>query len=78
MRRAMLQIHKLGQKEVSMYKLVDSLVREMGMSYPELREHKELIIETLKNEEIKFRDTLDNGLKLLEEEIEKYKTVNNL
>lgn len=77
MRRAMLQIHKLGQKEVSMYKLVDSLIREMGMSYPELREHKELIIDTLKNEEIKFRSTLDNGLKLLEEEIEKYLKNNN-
>ena len=72
MRRAMLQIHKLGQKEVSMYKLVDSLVREMGMAYPELKQRKTLIEDTLKNEEIKFRTTLENGLKLLEEEIKKY------
>lgn len=72
MRRAMLQVHKLGQKEVSMYKLVDSLIREMGDAYPELKEHRTLMIDTLKNEETKFRATLENGLKLLECEIEKY------
>ena len=68
----MLQVHKLGQKEVSMYKLVDSLIREMGDAYPELKEHRTLMIDTLKNEETKFRATLENGLKLLEGEIEKY------
>lgn len=72
MRRAMLQVHKLGQREVSMYKLVDSLIREMGDTYQELKEHRTLIIDTLKNEETKFRATLENGLKLLEGEIEKY------
>lgn len=72
MRRAMLQIHKLNCNTVSMYKLVPSLVEKMGDSYPELIENENLIMETLKTEEEKFRATLDNGLKILEDEIEKY------
>ena len=36
MRRAMRQIHKLGAKEATMYKLVDVLIKEMGSAYPEL------------------------------------------
>ena len=72
MRRAMLQIHKLGCKEVSMYKLVPSLIKEMGDAYPELEQNQQLIMETLKDEETKFRSTLSNGLKLLEEEVKKY------
>ena len=72
MRRAMLQIHKLGCKEVSMYKLVPSLIKEMGDAYPELEQNQQLIMETLKDEETKFRSTLSNGLKLLEEEIKKW------
>lgn len=71
MRRAMLQIHKLGQKEVSMYKLVPALIQEMGDAYPELKERRELIEETLKIEEQKFRITLESGLKMLEEKTKK-------
>ena len=76
MRRAMLQIHKLGCKEVSMYKLVPSLIKEMGDAYPELEQNQQLIMETLKDEETKFRSTLSNGLKLLEEEIKKWEKEN--
>lgn len=76
MRRAMLQIHKLGCKEVSMYKLVPSLIKEMGDAYPELEQNQQLIMETLKDEETKFRSTLSNGLKLLEEEIKKWEGEN--
>ena len=76
MRRAMLQIHKLGCKDVSMYKLVPSLVKEMGNAYPELVKNEQLIMEVLKDEEIKFRSTLSNGLKLLEEEIRKWEEEN--
>lgn len=72
MRRAMLQIHKLGCKSVSMYKLVPCLVDLMGESYPELREYETLIMDTLKLEEERFRLTLEKGLKRLDEEIEKY------
>ena len=73
MRRAMRQIHKLGVKETAMYKLVDVLIKEMGGAYPELSRAREVIIETLKNEEEKFRETLEKGLKILEEEIPQVK-----
>ena len=69
MRRAMRQLHKLGAKEASMYRLVDALIAEMGAAYPELGRAREVIIETLKNEEEKFRETLEKGLKILDEEI---------
>ncbi len=74
MRRAMRQLHKLGAKEVSMHKLVDSLIKEMGTAYPELGRARDTIVETLKNEEEKFRETLEKGLKILEEEILKIKS----
>jgi len=73
MRRAMRQLHKLGAKEASMYKLVDPLIHEMGAAYPELGRARAVIVETLKNEEEKFRETLEKGLKILEEEITKVK-----
>jgi alanyl-tRNA synthetase len=69
MRRAMRQLHKLGASGASMYKLVDPLIREMGAAFPELGRAREVIIETLKNEEEKFRETLEKGLKILEEEL---------
>ncbi len=74
MRRAMRQIHKLGSRQATMYKLVDALINEMGAAYPELGRARDTIIETLKNEEEKFRETLDKGLKLLEEELLNKKT----
>lgn len=76
MRRAMLQLHKIGVKEVSMHKMVDILIAEMGETYGELKRAREVIIETLKNEEEKFRETLTKGLKILEEEIEIQKCLN--
>ncbi len=69
MRRAMRQLHKLGAKEASMYKLVDALIKEMGSAYPELSRAREVIVETLKNEEEKFRETLEKGLKILDSEV---------
>ncbi len=73
MRRAMRQIHKLGAKQATMHKLVASLITEMGDAYPELSRARAVIVETLKNEEEKFRETLDKGLKILEEEIKSTK-----
>jgi alanyl-tRNA synthetase len=70
MRRAMRQLHKLGSRHATMYKLVDALINEMGAAYPELARARDIIIETLKNEEEKFRETLEKGLKLLEEELD--------
>ena len=69
MRRSMRQIHKLGAKEPLMFKLVDILIKEMGAYYPELTRARDVIIETLKSEEEKFRETLEKGLKILDDEI---------
>src|ERR1700761_6562582 len=67
MRRAMRHAHLLGAKDPLMYRLVPSLVAEMGLAYPELARTQPLVTETLKLEEIRFRETLVRGLKLLDE-----------
>ncbi|MCE2842772.1 MAG: alanine--tRNA ligase [Novosphingobium sp.] len=67
MRRAMRHAHLLGAKEPLMHRLVASLVQEMGAAYPELGRAQPLIEETLQREEVQFRRTLANGLKLLDE-----------
>ncbi|WP_338468024.1 alanine--tRNA ligase [Novosphingobium sp. ZN18A2] len=67
MRRAMRHAHLLGAQEPLMHRLVPALVTEMGAAYPELGRAKALIEETLLREEVQFRRTLANGLKLLDE-----------
>jgi len=67
MRRAMRHAHLLGAKEPLMHRLVPSLVAEMGGAYPELVRAQPLIEATLAQEETRFRQTLANGLKLLDE-----------
>jgi len=67
MRRAMRHAHLLGAKEPLMHRLVPALVAEMGAAYPDLVRAQPLIEETLKLEETRFRQTLDKGLKLLDE-----------
>lgn len=67
MRRAMRHAHLLGAKEPLMHRLVGALVTEMGQAYPELGRAQPLIEETLQREEVQFRRTLANGLKLLDE-----------
>jgi alanyl-tRNA synthetase len=67
MRRAMRHAHLLGTKDPLMHRLVPALVAEMGGAYHELGQSEALIAETLKLEEIRFRETLARGLKLLDE-----------
>jgi alanyl-tRNA synthetase len=69
MRRAMRHAHLLGAKDPLMYRLVPALVRQMGEAYPELGRAQVLIEETLKLEETRFKQTLDRGLKLLDDEL---------
>jgi len=69
MRRAMRHAHLLGAKDPVMYKLVPALVVQMGQAFPELRHGQAMIEETLKLEETRFKQTLDRGLKLLDEEL---------
>lgn len=67
MRRAMRHAHILGAKEPLMHRLVGSLSAEMGAAYPELLRAQPLIEETLRQEETKFRQTLEKGIRLLDE-----------
>ncbi|WP_379546338.1 alanine--tRNA ligase [Qipengyuania sp. DSG2-2] len=67
MRRAMRHAHILGAKDPLMHRLVPTLVAEMGQAFPELARGQPLIEETLEREETRFRQTLENGLRLLDE-----------
>jgi alanyl-tRNA synthetase len=69
MRRAMRHAHLLGAKDPVMHRLVASLVQKMGAAYPELGQAQALIEETLRLEETRFKQTLDRGLKLLDDEL---------
>ena len=68
MRRAMRHAQLLGAKDPLMWRLVPSLVREMGRAFPELLRAEALISETLRLEETRFRSTLARGLAILDEE----------
>ncbi|MCT4553674.1 MAG: alanine--tRNA ligase [Pelagimonas sp.] len=70
MRRAMRHAHLLGAKDPVMHSLVPALVRQMGAAYPELGQAQALIEETLQTEETRFKQTLDRGLKLLDDELD--------
>ncbi|EKE43527.1 alanyl-tRNA synthetase [Oceaniovalibus guishaninsula JLT2003] len=69
MRRAMRHAHLLGAKDPVMYRLVPALVREMGQAFPELSQSQATIEETLLGEETRFRQTLERGLRLLDDEL---------
>ena len=67
MRRAMRHAHLLGAQEPVIWRLVPTLVAEMGRAYPELVRAEALIRETLRLEETRFGRTLARGVALLEE-----------
>jgi len=69
MRRAMRHTHLLGALDPTIYKLVEYLIKEMGEAFPELVTQKLIIEKTIREEEIKFKDTLDRGMSLLLNEI---------
>ena len=67
LRRSVRHGKKLGLNDNFMYKLVPSVCKAMGESYPEIIENKKVIEEKIKKEEELFRKTLDSGEKKLEE-----------
>ncbi len=69
MRRAMRHAHLLGAQDPVMHRLVPALVQLMGAQYSELGRAQALIEETLLLEETRFKQTLDRGLKLLDDEV---------
>ena len=64
-RRALRHGHKLGQSQPFFYKLVDDLVKEMGVAYPELAKAGDRVAATLKQEEERFGETLEKGMGIL-------------
>jgi alanyl-tRNA synthetase len=65
-RRAIRHGYKLGQSRPFFYKLVADLVRVMGDAYPELRAAQQRVADVLRQEEERFAETLENGMKVLE------------
>jgi len=68
-RRALRHGHKLGQTDLFFHKLVAPLVKEMGEAYPELAQGQGNVEHVLKLEEERFAETLDQGMKHLEESL---------
>lgn len=71
LRRAMRHGQILGHKGALLSKLYPALITEMGAAYPELAREQARVIEIIQNEENSFADMLQNGMKLLENEIPK-------
>ena len=69
LRRAVRYGRTLGFHEPFFFKLVDVVVAEFGGFFPELKEKQELIVATLKTEEVAFNKTLDRGIELFEEAV---------
>ena len=63
----------LDQKEAFIYKLVPTLIAEMGEAFPEIAAQKELIMKVMKEEEDSFLRTLANGIKLLNDVMDEVK-----
>jgi alanyl-tRNA synthetase len=70
MRRAMRHVHNIEYDNNLLSKIAPIFISEMKNSYPELLEARDLIISTLNMEEERFKNTLKNGLKYLNEEID--------
>ena len=63
----------LGQKDAFLFRLVPTLVSEMGAAYPELEAQRELIMRVIKEEEDSFLRTLSNGISMLNEAMNEVK-----
>lgn len=70
-RRAIKYLNELGVKEISFYKLIPAVFESLGKEYPQNASNAELATKLLELEERKFRETLENGLKFLNEAISK-------
>jgi alanyl-tRNA synthetase len=71
LRRGVRHGYLLGMRDPFMYKIVDTLVNQMGDIYPQLKEKKEAIKDAIKLEEERFFATIDKGMELFKEELSK-------
>jgi alanyl-tRNA synthetase len=70
MRRAIRHGHRLGIREPFLHEVALEVISSMGDQYPELERRKELVASVTRGEEVRFRETIERGLRILEEEIE--------
>ncbi len=68
-RRAIRHGHKLGLREPFFYRLVVALEQQMGQAYPELTERRAMVERVLKQEEERFAETLDQGMRIFEQSV---------
>jgi len=71
MRRAIRHGHRLGIGQPFLHEVALEVVRTMGAQYPELERRRELILSVTRAEEERFRETIERGLKILEDELER-------
>ena len=71
LRRAIRHGYKMGATKPFLYELVDDLEKLMSEAYPLIKEKKEHIAQTIKDEEVKFFETLEKGIDILETAISK-------
>ncbi len=72
-RRAVRHGYKLGARKAFFYQMLNDLVKEMGEAYPELLSEQKRITATLKQEEERFFETIENGMAILEAELKNTK-----
>jgi alanyl-tRNA synthetase len=73
MRRAIRHGHRLGIAKPFLHEVALEVVAQMGDAYPELVARKDLIASLVEQEEVRFRETIDRGLKMLDEEVGRLK-----
>jgi alanyl-tRNA synthetase len=69
-RRAIRHGYQLGQKQAFFYTLVDTLVEQMGEAYPELTKAAERVKRVIEVEELRFAETIEQGMRILDEAID--------
>ena len=74
MRRAIRHGHRLGIVKPFLHEVALEVVRQMGDAYPELVARKDVIADVVQQEEVRFRETIDRGLKMLDEEVGRLKS----
>jgi alanyl-tRNA synthetase len=75
MRRAVRHGHRLGIRRPFLHEVALEVVRLMGETFPELSRRRELIVNVSRQEEERFRETLERGLKILEDELTRAKSL---
>jgi alanyl-tRNA synthetase len=74
MRRAIRHGHRLGIGKPFLHEVALEVVAQMSEAYPELLARKDVIASVVEQEEVRFRETIDRGLKMLDEEVGRLKS----